>query len=427
MLYMKEDDMDEMMRKAAEHYEIDAEKASDWNAVYNVVHNSEASVPTEQRKHKRRFIFWWFLLIPIGWIANTEYNKFKDAQNEVQNKTHSSIEQKIKAQQPIAKNDALINSAGDTSFIANSSKKNDAVLLAKKVLPQINKTSAVNYHLNNQNFDQQFRSATDGPATNQAVVNAPVKTNNNPTTETIANDNQISNTSPAIVQQSDTPALNNIDSSQKQNVTAASKAVIKMPKSNNHYFYAGLIAGADLSFVKYQDAEPLGYNAGLLVGYKLNKLSIESGVYFVKKNYYTNGEYFDKSGISYFDDAKILTVAGYCQMFEIPLNFKYNISEKRRHTWFAGAGLSSYLMNKEFYNYDYIKDGQQRNGSRAYYHATQNWFSILNLNAGYELRTGMKTNLRIEPYYKAPLSGVGTGKLSISSIGINAGIVRRIP
>ena len=60
MLYMKEDDMDEMMRKAAEHYEVDADKASDWNAVYNAVHNAEATVPVEKKKQKRRFIFWWF-------------------------------------------------------------------------------------------------------------------------------------------------------------------------------------------------------------------------------------------------------------------------------------------------------------------------------------------------------------------------------
>ena len=33
----------------------------------------------------------------------------------------------------------------------------------------------------------------------------------------------------------------------------------------------------------------------------------------------------------------------------------------------------------------------------------------------------------IEPYYKAPLGGVGTGSLPISSAGINAGITRQIP
>jgi hypothetical protein len=214
---------------------------------------------------------------------------------------------------------------------------------------------------------------------------------------------------------------------QETSVAQASKLPVKIRATNANHFYAGLMAGMDLSFVKYQQMEPLGYNAGLLVGYKFRKLSIESGLSFVKKNYYTEGEYFDKTDIPYFDDADILTVDGYCRMFEIPLNVKYNLAEKKNHGWFITGGLSSYLMNKEYYNYDYVKNGEQHYGSRAYYNATQNWFSVLNLSAGYELKTNTKTNLRIEPYFKAPLSGLGTGKLSISSIGINAGIIRHIP
>jgi len=84
-------------------------------------------------------------------------------------------------------------------------------------------------------------------------------------------------------------------------------------------------------------------------------------------------------------------------------------------------------MNKEFYNYEYIKNGEWHSGSNAYYQATQNWFSVLNLSAGYQLKTGAKTSLRIEPYYKTSFGGVGTGNLSISSFGINAGLTRRIP
>ncbi len=37
MLYMKEDDMDEMLRRAAENYEVDAAKAADWDAVHAAV------------------------------------------------------------------------------------------------------------------------------------------------------------------------------------------------------------------------------------------------------------------------------------------------------------------------------------------------------------------------------------------------------
>ena len=33
MFYLKEDDMDDLLRRAAENYEVDANKAADWEAV----------------------------------------------------------------------------------------------------------------------------------------------------------------------------------------------------------------------------------------------------------------------------------------------------------------------------------------------------------------------------------------------------------
>ena len=157
------------------------------------------------------------------------------------------------------------------------------------------------------------------------------------------------------------------------------------------------------------------------------ELSIETGLVLDQKNYSTKGEYFDKSNIHYFDNAQLLKASGYCRMFDIPLNIKYDISTRKNHTWFVTAGLSSYLMNKEFYNFDYIKDGMQRNGGYPYYHTTKDWFTVANFSAGYQLQMANKINLRIEPYYKLPLSGVGTGNLKISSAGINVGVTRRIP
>ena len=37
-----------------------------------------------------------------------------------------------------------------------------------------------------------------------------------------------------------------------------------MIRTNSNYFYAGLVAGGDLSFIKFQKAQSVGYNAGLL-------------------------------------------------------------------------------------------------------------------------------------------------------------------
>jgi hypothetical protein len=416
MLYMKEDDMDEMLRKAAENYEVDADKVADWNAINAAVHITGETEPAAGKKRKRRFVFWWLLLIPLGWIANTEYNKFHTAYTNSNNNSSVSVQPKTKeAKQPSPENILPANSINNKNTTTYSNAGDHVNELHMPVIT--NEKVSSNNNLNAYHPSFQEQPVKTLPQNQLSGFNNAGRTEINKTPVAPGVDPQKNNS----------PELNN-NATATQNANAKTAASSTKKQSNNgHYFYAGLIAGADFSFVKFQDMQPLGYNFGLLVGYKFNKLSIESGLYVAKKNYYTDGEYFDKSKIPYFNNADILSVDGYCNMFEIPLNVKYDISQKKKHTWFATAGLSSYLMHKEFYNYDYIKDGQEHHGSKPYYNTTQNWFSILNLSAGYQLQTGAKTNLRIEPYYKTALTGVGTGSLSISSAGINIGVVRRIP
>lgn len=425
MLYMKEDDMDEMLRKAAENYEVDADKAADWNAVYAAVHEAGKSEVVEDKKKKRRFVFWWLLLIPLGWIANTEYNKFYGNNNKVKTNLTSSLHSKIKNDkantQPVSGN----NLTNDNSIQKNITTGNNNISLKHFQLHSLQNNSKKVISNSDVNDDNSLmpepleKPGSEIQSSNETKDLTNIELNNK--------NNEVA-ASPLINTQKDNLAdINETKNTKSADITNATKSSAKKEKNTSHYFYTGLLAGGDFSFVHYQKMQPVGYNVGLLVGYKFNKISIESGLFLDKKNYYTTGEYFDKSKIPYFNNAEVLSANGYCKMFEIPLNVKYDIRTVRKHTWFATAGLSSYLMNKEFYDYAYIKDGYERTGSYPYYHTTQNWFSVLNLSAGYQLQTGAKTNLRIEPYYKTTLSGVGTGHLSISSAGINVGIIRRIP
>ena len=79
-------------------------------------------------------------------------------------------------------------------------------------------------------------------------------------------------------------------------------------------------------------------------------MALESGLIWDKKNYYSNGEYFDKSKTTIPNNVNI-NLDGYCNMFEIPLNFRYDFAARNNHNFFATAGLSSYIMKKEYYNY----------------------------------------------------------------------------
>jgi len=217
----------------------------------------------------------------------------------------------------------------------------------------------------------------------------------------------------------------------KKDITLNSETAGNIAKTNTKKagsqkgIYAVVLGGPDWSTVKMQSTEQAGYSLGILVGYRFNnRLSIETGLLWDKKNYYSDGQYFDKSKINSIHPIdKILSVDGYCNMFEIPLNLSYYFANRNNHGFFVTTGLSSYLMKKEYYSYEasgYY--GSPWTNDSTYFNSSKNLFSILQISGGYEFSIGKNTNIRIEPYVKIPLGGIGIGNMPISSMGIYFGI-----
>jgi hypothetical protein len=94
--------------------------------------------------------------------------------------------------------------------------------------------------------------------------------------------------------------------------------------------------------------------------------------------------------------------------------------------WFATAGLSTYLMSREKYTYQFETSWGTGDSSWNIRQPSQYWFSIVNLSVGFEQRIGKIGNLRLEPYVRVPLSGIGTGSLPILSGGVNIGLTRQL-
>jgi Outer membrane protein beta-barrel domain len=209
----------------------------------------------------------------------------------------------------------------------------------------------------------------------------------------------------------------------------AAKKEAKPAKSIHppHQIYLGLLGAPDLSTVKFQDIKAVGTTFGVLFGYSLNpKWSLETGLYLDRKKYFTEGQYFEKDRVPPLQYVTLLKVDGICNMFEIPVNIRYNLNPLAKNKWFATAGLSTYLMSQEQYAYQAMYNGMPWNKSATYNTPSQNWLSIVNLSIGYEQKLGRMTNLRLEPYLRVPLSGIGTGSLPIMSAGLNVGITRKI-
>lgn len=216
-----------------------------------------------------------------------------------------------------------------------------------------------------------------------------------------------------------------------QRIVISQNPIPKKPKAAPYEglkkFYVSVLAGPDASRVKAQKKEHLGYTLGLVAGFNFSKKwAVEAGLLWDKKAYFSKGDYFKNDKIYLPPHSKIVQVSGDCAMFEIPVNIRYNALRTRNSILFASAGASSYLMQKEDYDYVYRRYNQEYAGSKVYKKASQNWVSVGNVSVGYEQRILKRTSLRVEPYIRIPLKGVGIGSLPLRSTGILVGLTRTI-
>lgn len=181
----------------------------------------------------------------------------------------------------------------------------------------------------------------------------------------------------------------------------------------------GLTGDIDYSFIKTTHTNKPGYGAGLSLSYNLSpRWSVSSGFIFTRKNYGADGEDYHPPKHYWTNYVDLKGLEGYCEMWDIPLNVRYNLTTKNKLQWFASTGLSTYIMQKQYYKYYYrannlpdIKDWQ--NTSQENY-----LFSVLNLSAGFQKKLNRTTSLQVEPFMKLPLHGIGFGKMDIATYGM---------
>jgi hypothetical protein len=208
---------------------------------------------------------------------------------------------------------------------------------------------------------------------------------------------------------------------------SAGKNVKTKDRKKTLHLYAGIVGNADISTVKFQSTKTPGLGAGILAGYQLTKrLSVESGLSYQKKFYYTDAKYYNPKKVYTSPSRKLLYVNGNCSMLELPLNLKYNFKTSAKQAWFVVSGFSSYFMKAEDYDYTYESNGQLTYWHMNYKNSSSSWFTVINANVGYERKAGKTGTLRIEPYLKLPVKGYGWGRLPIMSTGLNLGYTKKI-
>jgi len=170
----------------------------------------------------------------------------------------------------------------------------------------------------------------------------------------------------------------------------------------------------------------VGSNYGLLLSFgATKKLTITSGVVYSSKPYNTS---FADYHTAYTFKNNPTDVTADCKMLDIPINIGYQVYGNFRNKLSVGTGLSSYLMLREKYTYNYADGANSDAWPQTYTVPNSKGYllSIININATYEHKINSNFGISVQPYMKVPISGVGYSNIKLQSTGVAVGVTYNI-
>lgn len=183
-----------------------------------------------------------------------------------------------------------------------------------------------------------------------------------------------------------------------------------------------LVAAPDFSRTARGGPTSTGDAYGLIVHYQVfERWSISTGLVLTSKNYWGYGdEYHPPKGYWNAVTNGMIPerIDGTCAMVEAPISMSFTILETGRSRLFVSAGLSSYFMRNEAYDYTFESPNPGAATGWSTDKRSSLWFGIGNMSVGYDFRATRSLSFGVEPYYRIPFVGVGWADIDLYSTGI---------
>lgn len=427
-----ENDMDDLFRRSAEKYPLSTGQ-SDWQSLEKKLASVEVSADAKKPERKNNYkklgllllllfislIAGFLILNPIhknyqAGINDDQINQLENLNNKSEIKNNVSpkhlSEESKRTVSARSKNQKTENAPVNTSLEGNKTKNekhtenNSTKTLSKKNPfkstpgPDRKNNEIVDQRTDLTEIDKNLNySNTENTVVLSALPNDSVK-------------NQ-------LVENKDSLGKNP-SSTEKKKASPTSK-----PEKRNR-FYAGVMFGPDFSKVKSSPFKNPGFSIGILAGYNLSKtVFLETGFFIDKKYYSSDGKMFDMKNVSMPDNMTINDLESQSKILEIPLNIGYRFYQKRNTRFFVAGGFSTYLMTEEKNNYNVTMNGSPEKMDGFYTKNNLAIPAVINLSAGWEQKISRVLKIRIEPYLKLPVQGIGVGKLPVTSAGIQFGLM----
>jgi hypothetical protein len=394
-------DMEDIFKKAADDYPLKTNTA-DWESVSRKIESFEED--TSKRKNNiaiskvKAGLAGVLLLLPL-WIAISKYEHNSGFNTVAVSKQQNAFEKKQRGKNSgEIKNNTTYNSIfGSTSSAMPAEKKttvappqlaslirNNETDLINPIVPQITAINGTvkNIAKENDKWQQVLNSYS-----NKTISR---KKNNKVSAENMSKEKDVS-------------------------LVVAPKEGTK----KRRHLYLGIVGAPELTSIKFQPTKR-SVNAGAVIGYNVNdKINIELGAVLARKYYYTNGRYIQPNSMRH-DNAEILNAYANSSITELPLTVQYNFKKESDSRMFASAGTVSSIIHRESYRYTFVKNGRQKQSSKNFKKASDDLFSNVQLSMGYEHNILNRAgSIRVEPYIRIPVHGIGASNLPVTSAGIN--------
>ena len=466
---LSDKDLDRLSREAAEQYDVD-QSPSGWE---HLEQRLNKELPPQKEKDRRRFlwIFFLFLLLTgsslVWMLADKNGNETAVKTDSISDTRKNETSQPVTSSSETKTTEDKKNENGNavTTPVTGKKSGSDNAIPSNSDLT-VSSTPTTEKNISQEKIksnptlvkDQTVSAKRSGSTRKKTIVTVAgaepsIKNSANKGTDPLTSkpeknetakkdDSQKSVPAPivpvpdkATVQPDASSSVNNKTNAQSTDkdqpepaaanpATASSeKKKEKSKEKTNDRFAFSVLAGIDKSNIHGTGSNKLGYNFGAQVSFNLSKRwSLNTGFIYTKKNYSAKGEDFHPPKHYWTNYVTLNSLDGNCVMWDIPLNVRYNITTKPSNTWFVSTGLSSYIMRKQAYTYDYMYLGSPTSRDWETNSQENEWFKILNLSAGYERTLNKSWSIQAEPFVKVPLSGVGFGSMDMSSYGILVGI-----
>ncbi|WP_138429695.1 hypothetical protein [Fodinibius saliphilus] len=394
------DPLEEFFRKKSQEYDIEY-REEDWE-------NMETRLDKADKFRRQRRQKWLAAAVIALLFAVLTYITYN------QQLTINKLANQLDSQQQITTVPPSANSAPEKSddIVSNDQPNNPKSEDASKINkpPAINEKEQENLHNKVALEDKQDTKEMGQLNLEKLVTNNFTDKN----MELSTRFNEIASTIPTI------KAVNRSTWAKAQEETSNQiSATSLQPNPQFSRFSIGFLSGPDLSSVgTLSDFQTPGYKLGLSIEYKVTRnFAISVGVQRTKVQYQAKGDqYSPPPGYWSYGRVPDETI-GRCILLDIPITIKYDFMHFNHSRLYASAGLSSYIMLDEDYQFNYQsyhpglkKRWHQRTG-------TSHWLSNATLSVGYEIDITQELSLRATPFVKLPLKKVGWGNVHLYSLG----------